>query len=260
MNAAFPTVGRRQRSLLSASAEDGHQQQAAEPSLQEEAEAAVELQQAEMQRQVRRIVSAPGPTSRTLSFGESSIPRADDGGQAQQAEAQQAAAGPSKGPAAAGSPQQAQPAGPSTGPAAAGSPQQTQPAGPNRGPDAAGSLQQAQPAGQRQNKQGAACHQSEGTAGQHPQQGAGQPQSADVARLPAQPQASQSLCIPVLAARHNTEELDLLSLASVSIPDDAALEAALQSGDYGAAMQQLSFSSQAGSWCSDTSARQQPWQ
>lgn len=242
MNAAFPTVGRRQRSLLSASAEDGHQQQAADPSLQEEAEAAAELQQAEMQRQVRRIVSAPGPTSRTLSFGESSIPRADDGGQAQQAEAQQAAAGPSKGPAA------------------AGSPQQTQPAGPNRGPDAAGSLQQAQPAGQRQNKQGAACHQSEGTAGQHPQQGAGQPQSADVARLPAQPQASRSLCIPVLAARHNTEDLDLLSLASVSIPDDAALEAALQSGDYGAAMQQLSFSSQAGSWCSDTSARQQPWQ
>ena len=162
--------------------------------------------------------------------------------EAQQAEAQQAAAGPS------------------TGPAAAGSPQQTQPAGTDRGPAAAGSPQQAQPAGQRQNKQGAACDQLEGTAGQHPQQGAGHPQNADVAHLPAQPQALHSLSPPLLASRHNTEELDLLSLASVSIPDDAALEAALQSGDYGAAMQQLSFSSQAGALSSDTSAKQQPWQ
>ena len=96
--------------------------------------------------------------------------------------------------------------------------------------------------------------------GQHLLQSAGQLQSTDVAQLLAQPQAPQSLSTLLLAARHNTEEFDLLSLASVSIPDDAALEAALQSGDYGAAMQQLSFSSQAGSLCSDTSARQQPWQ
>ena len=200
-----------------------------------------------MQRQVRRIVSAPGTASRTLSFEESSNPRADGGGQAQQAEAQQAEA------------QQAA-AGPSAGPAAAGSSQQAQPAGPDRGPAAAGSPQLARPAGQLQNKQGAACHQLEGMAGQHLLQSAGQLQSTDVAQLLAQPQAPQSLSTPLLAARHNTEEFDLLSLASVSIPDDAALEAALHSGDYGAAMQQLSFSSQAGSLCSDTSASQQPWQ